>query len=202
MRAVFGIGNPGSRYENTRHNAGFIILDRFAEKRRLSFLPGKENYYYTRGAIGSSSFILIKPTTYVNLSGQAAAHIINELNIRPEEFLVVYDDINLETGNIRLRKSGGDGGHNGMHSLIYYLETDNFPRLRFGIGNNFDKGDMAQYVLSPFKKEELQNLDDSFSLSESLIEEFIKGGFQDSLNFFSKFKQSKGNISANTQSSD
>jgi len=186
LRAVFGIGNPGSRYENTRHNAGFIILDSFAGKINLEFSFKTKNYYYCRGELNSSVFILAKPVTYVNLSGIAAFEIINEYNILPEDLLVVYDDINLETGRIRLRKSGGDGGHNGMNSIIQHLQTDNFPRLRFGIGNNFKDGEMSDYVLGTFDKSEKEKVKDSLKYSDLIIEEFVNSGYLSALNIFSK----------------
>lgn len=186
MRAVFGIGNPGSRYADTRHNAGFIILDSFAEKKSLEFRYKTENYYYCRGELNSSVFVLAKPVTYVNLSGVAAFDIINEYNILPEDFLVVYDDINLETGRIRLRKSGGDGGHNGMNSIIQHLKTDNFPRLRFGIGNNFKDGEMPDYVLGAFEKSEKEKVEESLKYTDLIIEEFINSGYQSAINVYSR----------------
>ncbi len=186
MRAIFGIGNPGQEYEDTRHNVGFSILDRFAEKHSLTFRPSKGDYYFAGGALNATHFLLIKPTTYVNNCGIAALQLIQENNLDIENFLVVTDDVNLKLGKIRIRKSGGDGGHNGISSIIYHLNSDEFPRLRFGIGNDFEKGKMADYVLEKLDEVTLTSLETNFNFSIDLTEEFIKNGIQEMLNYFSK----------------
>ena len=186
MRAVFGIGNPGKRYRDTRHNAGFLILDRLAEKLDLVFQPSKSDYYFTQSSITDTSFYLIKPTTYVNLSGGAAQDFFDEFEIDIRDFLVVIDDINLDSGKVRLRKSGGDGGHNGLNSIIYHLQDDQFPRLRFGIGSQFEKGDMKNYVLEKFDTETLANLKPNFDFATNIVYEFIKSGFKGAQDFYSK----------------
>ena len=176
MRVIFGIGNPGSKYENNRHNIGFKLLDYFAFKNSLSFIPSKSSYYYCRGNLLNSEYYLIKPTTYVNNSGVAAAELFESLNLRISDLLVVHDDINLNIGTIKVKLSGGDGGHNGINSIIYHLISNEFTRLRIGVGNNFEKGEMAAYVLSDFNQEEKKVLEKVFETGASLIEEFIKGG--------------------------
>lgn len=186
MRAVLGIGNPGNNYSNTRHNIGFMLLDYLAGKLNLRFKAAKKDYYYVLGELNDSPFVFVKPTTYVNLSGTAALDIVNNYKIDIEDLLVICDDINLDTAQLRLKASGGDGGHNGVNSIIYHLESDRFPRLRFGIGRNFPQGKMADYVLSPFNKEEFQLLDNSFGFASELIVEFIKGGLKASLDYYSK----------------
>jgi peptidyl-tRNA hydrolase, PTH1 family len=140
VRIVLGIGNPGKRYENTRHNIGFIILNTFAQNNNLSFIPSKSDYYYSAGEIEGSAFILVKPSTYVNNSGIAAGHALSIFNVAIEDLLVVVDDINLGTGSFRVRASGGDGGHNGLKSIIYHLQSNEFPRIRIGIGSGFPDG--------------------------------------------------------------
>ncbi len=191
MKAVVGIGNPYKKYELTKHNIGFIILDFFAEKKKLFFKPSKKDYYYTSGVSGTTHYFLIKPTTYVNLSGIAVADFLEENNLRTEDMLVIVDDVNLEMGQIRIRKSGSDGGHNGLKSIIYHTQSDSFPRLRFGIGSDFEKGEMADYVLSKFDKKQFESIKDNISFSVELIEEFIENGTQKMLDYFSK--NSKGN---------
>ncbi len=186
MKALFGIGNVGSEYSDTRHNIGFIILDAFAQKHKLDFAPGKGDFYFAKGTLREQEFILIKPTTYVNRSGIAASEVLNQFNIPIDSFLVITDDINLDVGKIRLRPAGGDGGHNGLASIIYYLERTDFPRLRFGIGNNFPKGEMANYVLSPFEEDELEIIAPSIQLSVELLESFIIGGLKGALDYLSK----------------
>lgn len=189
MRAVFGIGNPGGKYEATRHNIGFIILDNFVEKHGIKFKPAGKYFLSAKGNIEGEDYVLIKPTTYVNLSGVAAFSFLNENNASIEEFLVVCDDINLTLGDIRIRAKGGDGGHNGLKSIIQNLSTHNFPRLRFGIGSEFGSGEQADYVLGQFSGDEISRIGESLEFSLDLLESFIKGGFQSMLNFYSRSNQ-------------
>jgi PTH1 family peptidyl-tRNA hydrolase len=186
VRVIFGIGNPGNKYEKNRHNIGFKLLDYFASKNSLSFIPSKGSYYYSSGKLHDSEYYLVKPTTYVNNSGVAVLELIESLNLNREDLLVVHDDINLDIGNIRVKLSGGDGGHNGINSIIYHLISNEFTRLRIGVGNKFQKGEMAAYVLSDFNNEENKILDKIFETGASLIEEFIKGGTKQMLDTNSK----------------
>lgn len=192
MKIILGIGNPGIRYELTKHNVGFIILDKVAQKYKMQFVPSKNEFLYAgNGDDTISPFILVKPTTYVNLSGIAAAELKEFYDFEPSnELLVVYDDLHLELGKIRIRKSGGDGGHNGINSLIYHLQTDNFTRIRFGIGNNFEHGKMKDYVLDNFSNDELRELDKNFNLCADLINVFIKNGQKGMLDYYSKLNSS------------
>lgn len=186
MRVVLGIGNPGLKYHLTRHNIGFIILDCFARKHGLDINNPGKNYKFAGSTKSTSPFFLIKPTTYVNLSGLAAVEILANYNIPVEELLVVTDDIHLPAGKIRVRKSGGDGGHNGIKSLIYHLGSDNFPRLRFGIGNEFAIGELADYVLGKITESEFELINPAIDFSINIIEEFINGGTKQMLDFYSK----------------
>jgi len=188
---IVGLGNPGKKYELTRHNIGFLILDKFASKKNLHFKK-KENYQYVEGSTGSSTFFLLKPITYMNLSGIAVSEFLSKINIPLENMLVIVDDVNLELGKIRLRKSGSDGGHNGLKSIIYHLESNQFPRLRFGIGNKFE-GELAEYVLSKFSDEELSSINYSLEFSIELIENFIHGGYKLMLDYFSKINSQRKN---------
>lgn len=176
MRVIFGIGNPGSKYENNRHNAGFKLLDYYASKNSLNFIPSKGSYYYCRGKLQNSEYFLVKPTTYVNNSGIAVSELVESLGLKIEDLLVVHDDINLEIGSIRIKLSGGDGGHNGLSSIIYHLISNEFTRLRIGVGNKFEKGGMAAYVLSDFNSEENTILEKVFETGARFINEFIIGG--------------------------
>ena len=178
MRIILGIGNTGNRYLYTRHNAGFLFLDYFAGKKNLSFKASKHEYYYSQGKTGESGFFLIKPTTYVNNSGIAALHAADEFGVAVEDILVVADDINLPLTEIRIRASGGDGGHNGLKSLIYHLNSNQFPRIRLGIGSSFKEGDKAEYVLSPFNPDELGLIKETFEKGVIIADEFIKGGLK------------------------
>jgi len=188
VRAIVGIGNPGKKYQFNRHNVGFLLLDHFAEKYRLKFFPSKYDYYFAEGEIEGKPFILVKPTTYVNNSGIAVKDLINHYNIPVSDLLVVVDDINLDEFDFRLKKSGSDGGHNGLASIIYHLNTNEFARLRIGIGNDFEKGNLADYVLSDFNETELTKLKEIFELSSGIIRAFISGGYDSCLSEYSKIK--------------
>lgn len=188
MRAIIGIGNPGSRYQLNRHNVGFQFLDYAAAKYKLTFQSSKFDYYYSEGEIAKTPFVLIKPSTYVNLSGVAVLNCISYYKINISNLLVVVDDINLDLGVVRLRKSGGDGGHNGLNSIIYHLNDDEFPRIRIGIGNEFEKGQLPDYVLSDFKSNELVKLQSTFEMSKQLVDSFILDGFSEMLKSYSQFK--------------
>jgi peptidyl-tRNA hydrolase, PTH1 family len=189
VRLIFGIGNPGNRYSQTRHNSGFLLLDLYAQKNSLPFIASKNDYFFAEGKTAQSGFSLIKPITYVNNSGIAALQAIENFNTPVSEFLVLADDLNLETGKVRIRVGGGDGGHNGLNSIIYHLNSDDFPRLRIGIGNNFGKGEMADYVLSPFPKEEFTLVSGAFNEAVLLIDEFIRGGVKQMLDANSKLSK-------------
>ncbi|MCF8241155.1 MAG: aminoacyl-tRNA hydrolase [Melioribacteraceae bacterium] len=197
MRIIFGIGNRGKRYERTRHNVGFYVLDKFAEKHKLELTSSYLDFIYAGGMLNASPFFLVKPENFVNLSGQAAFQALDKFNISSEDFLVVTDDVNLQLGNIRIRKSGGDGGHNGLHSIIYNLNTESFPRIRIGIGDQFEDGKMADYVLSKFSKKELLIVNNVCSNVIDLIEQFIIGGTGQMLNYFSKISQINKESSGN-----
>lgn len=193
MRSIVGLGNPGKRYDFTRHNVGFQILDLFAKKNKIKFIASKRDYFYSEGLLRSSDFFLIKPLTYMNLSGVAVLDFVSKYSIDLEDLLIVYDDVNLQPGQIRLRKSGSDGGHNGIKSIIYHLQNDSFPRLRFGIGSEFEKGDMAEFVLAKFSSNEKKLVEESMGFAVELIEQFIAGGYKSMLDHFSKQLKDKNN---------
>ena len=176
MRIILAIGNSGIRYENTRHNAGFLLLDYFAKKRSINFKETTGEYLEASGSIDGNEYSLIKPVTFVNNSGIAARQVFDRYNITPEEFLVLCDDTNLKNYVLRVRLSGGDGGHNGLNSVIYHLITDQFPRIRIGIGSNTADEVLSGYVLSEFSKSELEEFQKTFSKGAQLIEDFIIGG--------------------------
>lgn len=188
MHIIVGIGNPGSRYKNNRHNVGFQFLDFFCEKKKLVFKASKFDYHFAEGKISGAPFVLIKPDTYVNNSGLALLDCVNHYKVDVENLLVVVDDINLSLADIRIRKSGGDGGHNGLSSIIYHLQSKNFSRIRIGVGNDFQSGNLADYVLSDFSKSDFMLLEKSFILSIQLVESFILDGYNKMLNTFSRLK--------------
>jgi len=178
VRGILGIGNPGISYHRNRHNAGFLILNSFAEKKSVEYKPGNGEYYIACGKGKQDSFCLIKPTTFVNNSGIAANQFIEKYRIQLNDFLVVCDDVNLQTGKLRLRLGGGDGGHNGLASIIYHFNSNKFPRLRIGVGNDFTDGQLSSYVLTDFSDDEKKLLSEVNKKSNILINEFIERGIE------------------------
>lgn len=189
MRVILGLGNPGSRYAMTRHNAGFLLCDYMAGRYKLDFRAGRGDYYYARGTLAGESFLLVKPVTYMNLSGIAAHQIAEQFGCSPEDMLVAHDDYNFEPGTMKLRRSGGDGGHNGITSVIEQLGTRDFPRMRIGVGSSFERGQMADYVLSEFTRQELQQLHELFILTDPLLDGFITGGVAALFDNYSRFQR-------------
>ena len=149
MKIIAGLGNPGKEYENTKHNVGFLTIDILAEKYDIKVNKIKFKGLVGEGMIGSEKVILVKPQTYMNLSGQCIREIAAFYKIDMEDLVIIYDDIDLPMGNLRIRKKGSAGTHNGMRSIIYDLQDDGFPRVRVGIGGE-RKGDLANYVISGF----------------------------------------------------
>jgi PTH1 family peptidyl-tRNA hydrolase len=186
VRVIVGIGNPGSRYKNNRHNVGFQFLDFFCEKKKLLLKASKLCYHFSEGQLSGDTFVLIRPDTYVNNSGLAVLECIKHYKLDVVDVLVVVDDINLDLADIRIRKSGGDGGHNGLSSIIYNLQSKNFPRLRIGIGSNFQPGNLAEYVLSDFGTNDFIQIEKTFNISIQLAESFISDGYNKMLNTFSR----------------
>ena len=198
MRIIFGIGNPGIRYKNTRHNAGFLLLDYFSQKKSVRFKEAAGEYLKGYGNINGENYVLVKPVTYVNNSGIAAKQIFDKYKIEPEDFLVVCDDTNLKNYDFRVRLSGGDGGHNGLNSIIYHLVTEQFPRIRIGIGSSPEDTVLSDYVLSEFSNSELTEYQKTFDKVSQLVEEFIIGGSRKMLEANSVLIKSENQNNLNT----
>lgn len=154
MKVVLALGNPGARYAETRHNIGWIVADAVASQLHAEFRPGKGDYYEAHVEWGGQRAVLVKPTTYMNNSGIAARQVLERYGVAAAGMLAVVDEIQFPAGRVQIKPSGSSGGHNGMESLIYHLDSIEFPRLRCGVGRDFGPGEMAEYVLSPFPKEE------------------------------------------------
>lgn len=176
MKAIIGIGNPGDKYQLTRHNIGYIFVDYLADKLGLKFSQTLFSYQEARGRFGDVPFVLIKPTTFVNLSGVAVAQVMENLSLTTDDILIVYDDINLEEGLFKIRKSGGDGGHNGIKSIIYHINSQNFSRLRIGVGNKFKSGEMVRFVLSSFDFEAMKRVEPVLDTSFDMVKAFVENG--------------------------
>ena len=177
---VVGLGNPDKKYINTRHNVGFEMIDVLASYSRIRVNKIKCKALIGEGRIGEVPVILAKPQTYMNLSGESVKELCNYFKIPTENVVVMYDDISLDVGKIRIRQKGSAGGHNGMKNIIYHLKSDEFPRVRFGIGKPV--GDLADYVLSNFSKDETKILIDSAKNVPDIIESIIKGDILKSMN--------------------
>ena len=165
---IVGLGNPGVKYENTRHNIGFKVLDALAESSNTSFKEEKLAYY-TSIKHKSRTYHLIKPTTFMNLSGKALNYWMQHLKVKVENILVVTDDIALLFGVMRLRGKGSDGGHNGLKDINYYLGHNKYARLRFGVGDQFLKGQQAQYVLSEWTSDEENDLSERIQNTTKMV---------------------------------
>jgi peptidyl-tRNA hydrolase, PTH1 family len=182
---IIGLGNMGAEYELTRHNIGFLVLDRLAEQQKIEF--SLERYAEkTELKYKGRSLHLIKPTTYMNLSGKAMAYWMNELKVPKENVLVVVDDLALPFGTLRMRGKGSAAGHNGLKSIEELTGGQDYPRLRFGIGNSFGKGQQVDFVLSNFNKEELKELPFAMDKATEMILSFCTAGIANTMSQFNK----------------
>lgn len=181
---IVGLGNPGKKYSLTRHNAGFMVLDLVAKKYKIDYQKVCRNYWQASFSHSYARIFLIKPDTFMNLSGLAVAEIVYVNSIDLSKLLVICDDINLPFGTIRIRPKGSDGGQKGLRSIIHHLESDCFPRLRIGIGNHFE--DAANYVLSRFKKSEVINLRPVLNNAVDAVECFIENEIEKTMSRFNK----------------
>lgn len=164
MFVIVGLGNPGKKYENTRHNAGFLAIDALAQKYGISITEKKHKALCGSGYIEGVKVILVKPQTFMNLSGESVREVMDFYKLDPEEdMLVMYDDISLAPGNIRIRKKGSAGGHNGIKSIIAHAGTQNFMRIKIGVGEKPSGWDLADYVLGHFSEEDQVNLKEIMS---------------------------------------
>lgn len=180
---IVGLGNIGPEYELTRHNIGFLTLDQLAEKFDVKFQIDKL-VFQASFKHKSRSVHLIKPTTYMNLSGKAVNYWMKELKIPKENVLVIVDDIALPFGHLRMRAKGSAAGHNGLKNIELLTEGNNYPRLKFGVGNDFHSGRQVDYVLSNFNKDELAELPNKMEKAIEMVLSFCSAGIQRSMNQF------------------
>lgn len=183
MYIIVGLGNPGKQYEQTRHNMGFITIDRLAEKHQINVTKLKCKALVGEGYFGTKKVMLVKPQTFMNLSGQSVREIVNYYKEDLEHLLVVYDDIDLEPGVLRIRAKGSAGTHNGMRSIIYDLQEDGFPRIRLGIGKN-PQIPLDKFVLGGFTKEEKPLLEDAVDKAVQAIECYVAEGINAAMNAY------------------
>ncbi|MBP9019752.1 MAG: aminoacyl-tRNA hydrolase [Bacteroidales bacterium] len=179
---IAGLGNIGSEYADTRHNAGFYVLDTLARLSNIAFISSRYGYiaeYKYKG----KRFLLLKPSTYMNLSGKAVNYWLNAEKIDQENMLVVVDDIALQFGSLRMRKQGSDGGHNGLKDIISTLGNSDFPRLRIGIGGDFPKGGQIDYVLGKWTDQEIKSLPGIADKAVEVIKLFGTEGVEKAMNY-------------------
>jgi PTH1 family peptidyl-tRNA hydrolase len=157
---ILGLGNIGERYRSTRHNVGFGVIESILKQRRLRLQPTTDLYDWAADDLGERRIVYAMPKTFMNLSGIAAEALLHETGLEPSEMLIVVDDFNLPLGSLRIRKGGSDGGHNGLESIIDQLQTEEFPRLRLGIGPVPEGADVIEFVLGKFNKEESERTEE------------------------------------------
>ena len=175
MKIIAGLGNPGKEYENTKHNVGFLTIVILAEKYDIKVNKIKFKGLVGEGMIGTEKVILVKPQTYMNLSGQCIREIVAFYKLDMEDLVVIYDDIDLPMGNLRIRKKGSAGTHNGMRSIIYDLQDDGFPRVRVGIGGE-RKGDLANYVISGFSGDDRKLIEEAIVKAADAVTCLVEDG--------------------------
>lgn len=189
MFIVAGLGNPSKEYKNTRHNIGFDVIDVLADKHNIDVSTIKHKALVGKGIIAGEKCILVKPQTYMNLSGESLIDVCQYYKVDvTSELIVVYDDIALDVGAIRVRKSGSAGGHNGMKSIIQHLSTENFMRIRMGVGEKPKGYDLADYVLGHFTKEERELMDKGAIDAVNAIEGIINGDIDKMMNEYNRKK--------------
>jgi PTH1 family peptidyl-tRNA hydrolase len=180
---IVGLGNIGVEYVNTRHNIGFKVLDYVAQKENLTFETAKLGTITEYGLKGRK-LILLKPNTYMNLSGKAVKYWMEKENIAKENILVITDDLNLPFGTIRIKGKGSDGGHNGLKNIQLLLNSSEYPRFRFGISDEFKKGQQVDYVLGEWSETEKEKLPERYAIAKEIIESFVLAGLNNTMNSF------------------
>ena len=190
MFIIAGLGNPTSQYEGTRHNIGFDVMDALAGKYNISISEKKHKALCGKGVIEGEKVLLVKPQTYMNLSGESIAEILNYYKLEAEEdFLVVFDDISLAPGNIRIRKKGSAGGHNGIKNIIAMTGTQNFKRIKVGVGEKPKGWDLADYVLGRFSDEDRKKVNDAIEDAIGAVSMILRGETDQAMNCYNAKKE-------------
>ena len=189
MFLIVGLGNPGKEYDGTRHNIGFAAVDYIADKYNIELNRIKFKGVFGEGFIDGKKVILLKPTTYMNLSGESIREVINFYKISNEEVIVIYDDISLEVGRLRIREKGSHGGHNGIKSIIANLGTDVFPRVKIGVGA--PKGNLVSHVLGKFSEDEIEILRETIKASSDAVSIMLKSDAKEAMNKLNGFNACK-----------
>jgi PTH1 family peptidyl-tRNA hydrolase len=194
FRLIVGLGNPGEKYRFTRHNTGFMVVDRLAQARQIPLAKGKFNVIFGRGKLGSLSVILAKPMTFMNQCGPAVRDLAHFFRLGTQNILVIHDDIDVVFGKLKIKEKGGDGGHNGVKSLIEALRSDEFTRIRVGIGRPQTEKDISPYVLERFDAEQETLLSDIISSARDAVETVLFKGVSEAMNRFHGKTISESNV--------
>jgi PTH1 family peptidyl-tRNA hydrolase len=185
LSLIVGLGNPGERYKNTRHNLGYRVVDSLAGKSNRSFKPGKGDYSFCEiEKQKEKRFLLIKPLTYMNSSGEAVADALDHFGLGRENLLILCDDVSLPLGKIRVREKGTDGGHKGLRSIIFHLDSILFARLRMGIGEGPDGMELEEFVLREFEEEERETVERMTERACAAVENALTWGLEDTVSRF------------------
>lgn len=184
MYLIVGLGNPEKDYSNTRHNMGFQAINKIAKQYEIEITRNKFKGLYGTGSIEGEKVILLKPQTFMNLSGESIKEILQFYKIEIEQMIILYDDIDVEPGRIKIRKTGSPGTHNGMKSVVHELNTQNFKRIRIGIGKPEDKEDLIEYVIGAIPEEDKEKLEKGTELAKEAVIETIKNGIDKAMNQF------------------
>jgi len=184
MRVIIGLGNPGMKYAGTRHNIGFDTVTALADKYNIKINNKKFNGLIGDGFIGGEKVLLVQPQTYMNLSGECVGQIADFFKIEPENLIVICDDINLDTGRLRIRAKGSAGGHNGLKNIIAHLGTEAFPRIRVGVGEKTEGWDLADYVLARFSKDDEPIMREAIKNAVGAVETWISDDIGTAMNRF------------------
>lgn len=193
MFLIVGLGNPGRQYENTRHNVGFDTIDELADTYGIPASGKQHKAMYGKGIVEGQKVILAKPLTFMNLSGESVRQLVDYYKIDPEqELLVIFDDISLEPGQIRIRKKGSAGGHNGIKNIIAQLGTQNFQRIKVGVGEKPKNWDLADYVLGTFPKDDRALVDEAIKRAVQAAAMIVQGDVDGAMNTFNGSGSKKG----------
>ena len=190
MYIIAGLGNPGTKYEGTRHNVGFSVIDTLAEAHNINVDKKQFKGLTGRGVIGGQQVLLLKPLTYMNLSGESIRAAFDFYKPETDQVLIVFDDISLETGQLRIRKKGSAGGHNGVKSIIAHLGTTEFPRIKVGVGEP-KRGELVDFVLGHFHGEDAAVMKEAVKTAASAVETFLEEGPEAAMNLYNKKKEKK-----------
>ncbi len=185
MHIIIGLGNTGSVYTGTRHNVGFMVIDAVAEQRKIVLKPGKGEYWIGQDSGAREELVLIKPATMMNNSGIAVREIVDRFEVEQKDFIIVYDDVHLPLATLRFRQRGSDGGHNGMGSIIYHLQSEEIQRLRCGIRSSLQEiqeFDVVDFVLSPFDRAEYGGVREMILRARDALDQWIDEGIESAMN--------------------